>query len=70
MAFTQRELSIGDEIVAKYPGFRGAEDNPWFAATVTGFADDQCAVQFEDGDTGSDLSPSEILYAPGRDPLW
>lgn len=65
-------LQPGDKVVAKYSGFRGKADNPWFAGTVglhSGRAD-RCTVRYEDGDRSSDVMENEVMYAPDRDPSW
>ena len=65
-------LLIGDEIVAKYPAYRGGESNPYFAGTVVSInaAGGTCTVRYEDGDSSNDVRAKEIYYAPGRPAQW
>ena len=57
-------------VVAKYTGFRGQADNPWFAGIVKTIAPPTCVIKFEDGDTSVDVTASEVKYAPGRNSSW
>ena len=60
---------MGDEIVAKFGGYRGrcGANNPWFAATVAAVdANGTAAVDYFDGDKCSDITADEILFCPGR----
>lgn len=63
-------LQPGDEVVAKYSGFRGKSDNPWFAGTVEAVNGDRCTIQYEDGDRSEDVMEDEVMYAPGRHARW
>jgi len=63
-------LREGDEVVAKFPGFRGRESNPYFAATVKNINAGKCSLTYEDGDFGDDVRADEIFYAPGRPANW
>lgn len=71
-----RVLQVGDEVVARFPEYRNkgrSDENPWFAATIVKIDANAkvCAVHFEDGDVGDDLTPIEVKYCTfGRDRDW
>ena len=68
MADLLHRLRVGDEVVAKYPPFRGRADNPWFSGTVTALnvtvSPPTCTVRFCDGDRASGILSHEVLYCP------
>ena len=70
----ERHLAEGDEVVAKYPDYRGWRSNPWFAAHIVSIDAEKkvCAVRWEAGGKTSEgvQAEDEILYAPGRDVGW
>mmetsp|Transcript_28420 Transcript_28420/g.72126 ORF Transcript_28420/g.72126 Transcript_28420/m.72126 type:complete len:315 (-) Transcript_28420:1060-2004(-) len=76
MSFLQippHHLQPGDEVVAKFHGYREHPDgpnNPWFSGTVAETDEDEgvCTVNFCDGDVSKDLIADEVLFCPdGRD---
>ncbi|CAD7923885.1 unnamed protein product [Amoebophrya sp. A120] len=64
-------LAPGDEVVAKFHGYRDnpdGPDNPWFSGTVREVDEEAgtCEVVFCDGDVSVALTADEVLLAPGR----
>ena len=59
-------IQLGDRVVAKFPAFRGKEDDPFFAGTLTTISTDRatCVVTFSDGDKADGILPGEVFYAP------
>ena len=57
-------LAVGERVLAKYPSYRGKQDDPWFCAIVEAVNGDFCDVIFSDGDKSTMLRPEEVCRAP------
>mmetsp|Transcript_108459 Transcript_108459/g.203595 ORF Transcript_108459/g.203595 Transcript_108459/m.203595 type:complete len:257 (-) Transcript_108459:64-834(-) len=65
-------LQTDDKVVAKYPPYKGAGDDPWFAGTISSLdkAKATAGVAYEDGSNSNSVEETDIRYAPDRDPEW
>lgn len=66
-------VEVGDEVVAKWPDYRGTpNEHVWFAGTVTKVDPEQkiCSITYTDGSFREQVSGDDVYYAPSRDSEW